>query len=65
MRFKFVRPIGQELRPFNHHPDLIKSIVPYLETRGHSITTSINDANAVLFDSEVWDMSDNDPKLPR
>lgn len=65
MNFKFVRPIGQELRPFNHHIDLLKALGPYLETRNHHIVDSILNADAVLFDSEIWDRSDTNPSLPK
>lgn len=65
MRFKFVRPIGQELRPYNHHPDLIKAIGPALVSHGHTETKSIHDAQVILFDAEIWDRSDNDHSLPK
>lgn len=52
-----VHPIGYENRPHGHHPDLFKALAPFLAGRRHAMIEDINQADAILFDSNVWDVS--------
>jgi len=51
-----VHPCGYEERSHSHHPDLFKALAPYLKQRGHAMIEDINKADAILFDSNVWDV---------
>lgn len=58
MKATRVHPLGYDLRPHNHHPDLFKALAPYLAKRGHEMIADINRADMILFDSNVWDLGD-------
>lgn len=58
-------PIGYELRPMNHQPDLFKALAGPLERRGHCLTRNIHEADIVNFDTEVWDLHDSLPQYPK
>lgn len=58
MNFTRVHPLGYDLRSHSHHPDLFKALAPYLAKRGHAMIDDIDKADAILFDSNIWDLGD-------
>lgn len=56
MNIVCIHPIGYELRPHGHEPDMYAALKPYLEERGHRLIEDINLAHVILFDSEIWDL---------